>query len=304
MIEVAGLGKRYRTLLPGRRPVDALVDVSLSLAPGEVVGLAGPNGAGKSTLLSLLLGFLHPTAGTVTVGGRPPRAYVERHGVGYLPELVLLPPRWTVAGALARLAALGGLGDDEARTRTAEALAAVGLEEKARAPVRQLSKGMLQRLGLGLALLGDRDLLVLDEPTHGLDPVWTQRFRGLVAGLRRPGRLIVVASHNLDELERIADRVIILGQGRVQRIVSGRADATGRGSWRLALGNDVADVAAFFPGATAVAGRPREYRVPGDAAELNRGLAALIGSGGLVVAFEPEESALERAFRDAVGGDA
>ena len=109
MIELSGVSKTYRSLIR-QRTVRALDDLTLSIGRGEVVGIAGPNGAGKSTLISLLVGFLHPTAGSVRVGGLPPRAWVERHGVSYLTELVALPPRWTVDETLTRRAPQGGGG--------------------------------------------------------------------------------------------------------------------------------------------------------------------------------------------------
>jgi ABC-2 type transport system ATP-binding protein len=142
-------------------------------------------------------------------------------------------------------------------------------------------------------------VVVFDEPTHGLDPVWTNRFRDIVAGLRQPGRAIVIASHSLDELERLCDRVAIIDHGKIQRIVSVR-EARGTGSvrrWRLraAVGADV--VAAQFEGATF---RDDTIECTVDVAELNRGVAAAIAQGALVTAIAPAESSLEEAFRAAV----
>lgn len=303
MIDCAGLTKVYRPLLGGRT-VRALDDLTLTVQRGEVVGIAGPNGAGKSTLISLLLGFLDPTAGAVRLDGARPRAYVERRGVGYLTELVQLPGRWGVVGTLQRAATLGGMAGAPRTAAVERAIERLGLEEHRTKQVRQLSKGNLQRLGLAIALLGDHELLVLDEPTHGLDPVWTQRFRDLVRESRRPDRAILIASHNLDELERLADRTLILSQGRLQRIVTA-ADARGAaGTWRLALAAAHDGLAAAFPEAEPVAGRPLEWHVRGELAALNARLAALLAAGAPVVAFAPEESGLEREFRSAVRGDA
>ncbi|HEU4829661.1 MAG TPA: ABC transporter ATP-binding protein [Gemmatimonadales bacterium] len=298
MIELSAVSKTYRSLVR-RRTVRALEDLTLSIARGEVFGIAGPNGAGKSTLISLLVGFLHPTSGSVRVGGLVPRAWVERHGVSYLTELVALPPRWTVEQALRRLATLAGLGDG-ARPRIERAVEMLGLEEHRAKQVRQLSKGNLQRLGIAQALLDDSDLVILDEPTHGLDPVYTQRFRDIVAELRRPERTILIASHNLDELERLTDRVAILGRGRLQRIVGGAADETHAGSavYRLVVaGNPV--MGSAFPGVP-VEGRRGEYRLEGELATLNAAVAGLISSGVVITAFYPEESRLEVEFRRAM----
>ena len=299
MIELSGVSKTYRSLVR-QRTVRALDDLTLSIGRGEVVGIAGPNGAGKSTLISLLVGFLHPTAGSVRVGGLAPRAWVERHGVSYLTELVALPPRWTVDETLTRLATLSGLGGDGRRPRIERAVALLGLEEHRRKQVRQLSKGNLQRLGIAQALLDESDLVILDEPTHGLDPVYTQRFRDIVGELRRPDRTILIASHNLDELERLTDRVAILSGGRLQRIVGGAAEvAHGHPvAYRLVVAGDPA-IGEGFPGIR-VPGRPGEWRLEGELPALNAGLARLIESGTLVTAFYPEESRLEIEFRRAM----
>jgi ABC-2 type transport system ATP-binding protein len=306
VIELQGLSKTYRSLF-GTRVVPALDDLTLTLARGEVVGVAGPNGAGKSTLISLLLGYLHPSRGRVRVDGIPPRSWIERHGAGYQAELVAIPGRWTVDGALHRYAVLAGVPGPEVAERVGALLAEFGLDDQRRKRVRELSKGNLQRLGLAQALAGNSDLLVLDEPTHGLDPLWTQRFRDVVRGLRRPSRVILIASHNLDELERLADRVLILHQGRVERIVvAGAAHAGETGPvelvYRLVLTTPHPTLGQAFPRAEPVAGRTAEWVIRGDLAELNRGLAELVAAGALVAAFAPEQSRLESEFRAAVGG--
>ena len=299
MIELARVSKTYRSLVR-RRTVRALEDLTLSIARGEVFGIAGPNGAGKSTLISLLVGFLHPTSGAVRVGGLAPRAWVERHGVSYLTELVALPPRWTVDQALVRLATLAGLDAHARRPRIERAVDLLGLEEHRAKQVRQLSKGNLQRLGIAQALLDDSDLVILDEPTHGLDPVYTQRFRDIVADLRRPERTILIASHNLDELERLTDRVAILGRGRLQRIVGGAAEEAHAGTvtYRLVVAGESA-MAGDFPGVP-VEGRRGEWRVEGELAALNAAVARLIAAGVVITAFYPEESRLEVEFRRAM----
>ncbi len=307
MIELQGLSKTYRSLLGGR-VVPALDDLTLTLARGEVIGVAGPNGAGKTTLISLLLGYLFPTSGTLLVEGIPPRTWVERHGAGYLAELIAIPGHWAVDAALRRYAVLSQVPSEHLGERVEALLRDFGLADQRSKRVRELSKGNLQRLGLAQALAGDSDLLVLDEPTHGLDPLWTQRFRDTVRDLRRPSRLILIASHNLDELERLADRVLILHQGRVERIVAAGAGAmpsTGVAvAYRLALVAAHPALARIFPDAAAIAGRQAEWRVRGELDALNRGLAELLSAGAVVTAFAPEESRLESEFRAAVGGDA
>ncbi|MCU0622487.1 MAG: ABC transporter ATP-binding protein [Gemmatimonadaceae bacterium] len=277
--------------------------MSLAVAPGEVVGIAGPNGAGKSTLLAMLLGFLAPTTGRVTLDGAAPRTFVEREGVGYLSELVAIPREWRAAEALRRYAVLDGVAEREVGPAVEAAIARLGLEEHRDKKIRQLSKGNAQRVGLAQALLRPHRIVVLDEPTHGLDPVWTQRFRGLVEGLRDPARAVLIASHNLDELERVADRVVILDHGRVQRIVDLRAAAghAAGGRWRVVVADGAAALAAHLPAAREIGTATWDVEVD-DLAAFNRALAAAIGAGLVVRQLGPAESGLERQFREAVGG--
>lgn len=306
MISFDGVGKRYRSLTG--RDVVALEDLTLHAQSGEVLGLAGPNGAGKSTLISLLLGYLAPTAGRVRIEGMEPRRFVERNGVGYLSELVNVPATWTVRAALTRYATVAGVAAPQLRARVDEVIAQLGLDEHRGKRVRQLSKGNLQRLGLAQALLADTRLLVLDEPTHGLDPLWTGRFRDIVNELRRPDRVVLIASHNLDELSRLADRVAILDQGRLQRVVDVRANerATPAGApYRIVIASGGDRVTTLLPAARHLG--DDEYELSGMSLEdINRSLASLLAHGVVVRGLYPVHSALEQQFREAVrgGGDA
>jgi ABC-type multidrug transport system ATPase subunit len=288
------------------RAIPALEDLSLEIHAGEVFGIAGPNGAGKSTLIALLLGYLGPSSGTVRVDGMEPRRYVERHGVGYLSELVNIPPTWSVSTALRRYALLAGVPAAGLDARLESVMAMLGLDEHRTKRVRQLSKGNLQRLGLAQALLCEERVVVLDEPTHGLDPLWTQRFRDVVDQLRRPDRVILIASHNLDELARLADRVGIVDRGRLQRIVDMRAAerATDAGAaYRIVVARGADRVVETFPGAREVA--EGEFEIPPQPlADVNAGLVALVRQGVLVSTMHPVHSALEQQFRDAVGTSA
>jgi ABC-type multidrug transport system ATPase subunit len=268
-----------------------------------VFGLAGPNGAGKSTLIALLLGFLSPTEGETLIDGKTPRAFVERNGVGYLSELINIPGGWRVGAALQRYAILSGVPESELSARVDAAIAQLGLEEHRGKKVRQLSKGNLQRLGLAQALLAESRLLVLDEPTHGLDPVWTGKFRDIVDQLRRPDRIILIASHNLDELARLADRVGIIDQGRLARVVDVRATerhVTEGAAYRLVLTRGQELVATLLPSARSL-GRG-EFEMTGVTLDdINRGIGALIAAAAQVSALYPVHSALEQQFREAVG---
>lgn len=300
MIEFSSVGHTYRSLL-GKR-VRAVDDFSLRIEPGEVLGLAGPNGAGKSTLIALLLGYLTPSDGRITIEGTTPRAYIERYGIGYLSELINLPPRWSLEHVLVRMALLAGVSPGQVNARAAEAIERLGIGEHRGKRVKQLSKGNLQRLGLAQALLQEERVLVLDEPTHGLDPVWTQRFRDIVTELRREDRVVFIASHNLDELQRLADRVVIIDHGRLQRIVNVRLaseDMTPT-PYRLSFAVGESMVPEVFPDAQLISGS--DWEIPArDLQALNRGVAELIARGALLRGMVPTHTALEQHFRDAVG---
>ena len=304
MIEFDNVGKTYRSL--SGRSVRAVDGFSLEIPRGEVFGIAGPNGAGKSTLIGMLLGFLHPSDGTLRVGGMRPRAYIERNGIGYLSELVTINKRWRADAALERYAVLADIPRADAPAAVERAIAALGLGEHRRKRVKALSKGNLQRLGLAQALLRDEELLILDEPTHGLDPVWTQRFRDIVNGLRDPGRTIIIASHNLDELQRLADRVAIIDRGRLQRVVgTGSMDERPGGAlaYRVSLAAGADRFAEVFPAAVS-AGRGEYELVVADLAALNAGLADAMARGAVIAAVVPARSILEQQFREAVGESA
>ena len=300
VIEFKNVGKTYRSLLGNS--VKAVEEFSLVVRAGEILGIAGPNGAGKSTLISMMLGYLPPTTGSVEIDGSPARKYVERNGIGYLSELVAIPPRWRAETALVRYATLAGLSDAEITQRVGFVIELLGLEEHRDKKVKALSKGNLQRVGLAQALLRDEKILVLDEPTHGLDPLWTQRFRDIVDNLRRPDRTILIASHNLDELQRLADRVAIIDRGRLQRLVSTgyeqAAPAQTRFRIAIASGHDLFR-AAFLHAEEA--GRDEYDVTVHSLQELNALLGDLIGRGVIIASVVPERSVLEQQFREAVG---
>lgn len=300
MIEFSSATKIYRSFLG--RPVTAVEDFSLQVAEGEVLGIAGPNGAGKSTLISLLLGYIRPTSGTVTIGGLSPRQYVERNGIGYLSELMTINPGWTAESALERFAVLAAVPSSEVSARVNAVIEQLGIGEHRTKKIKALSKGNLQRVGLAQSLLRDEQIMILDEPTHGLDPVWTQRFRDIVEGLRRPGRTVIIASHNLDELQRLADRVAIIDRGRLQRLVRTGYDQTTEtaGTYRIGVAGGAERMQELVPRAIDVGGG--EFELPvSTLPELNRILGSMIAADILVASVVPARSVLEQQFREAVG---
>jgi len=211
-IAVRGVSKRF-----GRRGsgVQALRDVTLAVAPGEIYGLLGRNGAGKTTLVKVLLDIVRADGGEALLGGRPSRSASARRDVGYLPEDHHFPEYQTGESALRFHAALSRCPAPAAGKSFADLLGWVGLGGAARRKVRGYSKGMKQRLGLAAALVGDPRILFLDEPTDGVDPVGRAQFRDLILEMKKEGRTIFLNSHLLSEIERVCDRVGILREGRL-----------------------------------------------------------------------------------------
>lgn len=292
MIQIESLTKTY-----GRRgtAVTALHDVSLELLPG-VHGVVGPNGAGKTTLLGLVLGFLHPTSGTITIEGRAPRHYLRRSGAGYLPERFRLPDAWPVRSALLSLARLDGHESAAAHQEVDAQIRRLGLEDYTGRSMGSLSRGLTQRVGLAQALLTDRQLVVLDEPTEGLDPLWRVRFRELVDSLRDDGRTVLLASHDLNEIERLADDVIVLEDGRVTEVVDVRQRPGDPLRFRLSVDADEDALRTAFPTAD-TAGDGGVLVEVADAGELSHRLAALLESGAVVHSVVPVTGDLEARVR-------
>jgi ABC-type multidrug transport system ATPase subunit len=300
VIEFESATKVYRSLLG--RSVTAVEDFSLRVAEGEVLGIAGPNGAGKSTLISLILGYIRPTNGRVTIAGLEPRNYVEKNGIGYLSELMNINSNWTAESSLQRYAVLADIKPADIPGRVNAVIDQLGIGEHRGKKIKALSKGNLQRLGLAQSLLRDEPVMILDEPTHGLDPVWTQRFRDIVENLRRPGRTVIIASHNLDELQRLADRVAIIDRGKLQRLVQTGYDQTAEtaGTYRIAIASNALKVREVIPAAVDSGGG--EFEIPvKNVEQLNEILSRLIGAGILVASVVPSRSVLEQQFREAVG---
>jgi Cu-processing system ATP-binding protein len=212
IIQLDGVSKSFGA-------IDAVADVSYALGEGEIVALVGHNGAGKTTLIKLMLGLIRPTAGTVRVLGENPAERAEaRAGIGYLPENVSFNPALTGRETLKFYAALKRVG----RGQVEDLLERVGLASAGDRRVRTYSKGMRQRLGLAQALLGAPKVLLLDEPTTGLDPALRRDFYVFIEELRETGATVLLSSHALSELEGRADHVIIMGRGK--KIADGTLD--------------------------------------------------------------------------------
>ncbi len=213
-LELAGVRKIFRDFW-GRPRVCALMDVDLEVGRGGIFALLGRNGAGKSTLMQVCLGLLAPTAGRAIVLGGAPGDMQVRRRIGYLPEESYLHGFLTARETLLLHAGLCGLPRHAANARAEHLLDLVELRDAARRPAAEFSKGMLRRLCLAQALLGDPELLFLDEPTAGLDPLGTRKVKDLLLRLKALGRTVFLSSHILGEVEEIADSFAILERGRV-----------------------------------------------------------------------------------------
>jgi ABC-type multidrug transport system ATPase subunit len=296
VIRVEGLTKRYG-------PVTAVDRLSFEVETGETFALIGPNGAGKTTTLKLVLGLVVPDAGAIALGpmGLPPRSSVARRDLGYVPQRVEFPGGRTVAEVLAFFADLRGLP----RSAVGRALERVGLTSHAGRRASELSGGYTQRLSLGQALLGDPALLVLDEPTASLDPEATWEFRSLLEHLRREGKTILLCSHLLTEVERVADRVLILLAGRragLTRLADLRAEQVRASRLLVELAEEPERAHRAL----------RERNIPWEATGARgirldgadgRGLEALRGAGVPIRSFELQRPTLEEIFLAVVRGE-
>ncbi|MEA3366760.1 MAG: ABC transporter ATP-binding protein [Planctomycetota bacterium] len=213
-----GLTKVYKDFW-GRQKVHALVGLDLALEKGEIFGLLGPNGSGKSTTIKLLLGLIFPTAGRARVLGLTPGSSAVNQRLGYLPEESYLHRFLTGEETIDFYGRLFGLGRRERRARTDELLEMVGLDRRARArQLREYSKGMSRRIGLAQALVNDPELLLLDEPTTGLDPIGTREMKDLILRLKGEGKTILLSSHLLADVRDLCDRIGILARGELKEV--------------------------------------------------------------------------------------
>ena len=194
--------------------VEAVSGLTLSLGKGEIMGFLGTNGAGKTTTIKMLLGLIRPTAGSVRVMEGDPADPAVRRRIGYMPETAYYYPYLNARELLSFYGGICGMDSRTVRARSEDLLAKVGLADAAKRPLKTYSKGLLQRAGIAQALLADPDLLVLDEPFTGLDPLARIQFRELMRELRDGGKSIFFSSHELGETELLCDRVAIMREGR------------------------------------------------------------------------------------------
>jgi len=215
VVAVRGLTKVFKDFW-GRPKARAVDGVDFEVRKGEVFGLLGPNGSGKSTTVKLLLGLLYPTKGHIEVFGKSPRHVATKARIGYLPEESYLYRYLNSHETLDFFGNLFHLTPDERRQRTDQLLDMVGLTQTRTRTVGEFSKGMQRRIGLAQALINDPDLVILDEPTAGLDPIGCREVKDLILALARRGKTVILSSHLLSDVEDVCDRVLIYYGGRIQ----------------------------------------------------------------------------------------
>ncbi len=222
VIETRNLTKIYRDFW-GIQKVRALKALDLEIHRGEVFGLLGPNGSGKSTTIKLLLGLLFPTSGEALVFGRDATEVTKNERIGYLPEESYLYRFLNAVETLDFYGRLFNMSTAERKKRSAELIEMVGLTGAQRRPLKEYSKGMTRRIGLAQALINDPELVLLDEPTTGLDPIGTKQMKNLILRLKEEGKTVILCSHLLADVQDVCDRIAILYQGELKEL--GRVDS-------------------------------------------------------------------------------
>src|SRR6516162_9818098 len=215
VVSVRGLTKIFKDFW-GRPKARAVDNVDFDVRRGEVFGLLGPNGSGKSTTVKLLLGLLYPTKGHIEVFGHSPRHVATKSRIGYLPEESYLYRYLDSRETLEFFGNLFRLPSGDRTNRTEQLLEMVGLSQTSTRAVGEFSKGMQRRIGLAQALINDPDLIILDEPTAGLDPIGCREVKDLIIELARRGKTVILSSHLLADVEDVCNRVVIYYRGKVQ----------------------------------------------------------------------------------------
>ena len=292
ILQVHHLTKRYGDLV-------AVDDLSFEVEPGEVFGLLGPNGAGKTTTIRMILDIIPPDAGRITVLGGSPAAAQPR--IGYLPEERGLYRNVRVLDMLVYLAELKGADRARARQRALEWLARMGLEDRAHSKVKDLSRGMQQRIQVVAAIVHDPDLVFLDEPFQGLDPVNVERVKGVIADLRQEGKTVVLSTHQMNLVEVLCDRILLINRGR--SVLYGPLADLKRQFAPHAVRVRAPELPPDLPGVVAVEPKDGAYDLSLAEGTAPRDvLRALVDRGVDVQAFEVAPVPLEEIFIQVVTG--
>jgi ABC-2 type transport system ATP-binding protein len=290
-----------------KTPVTALTEFSLAVHEGEIFGLLGPNGAGKTTFIKLLLEIAFPTSGRMTLFGRPTSDVSAKSRIGYLPENHRYPPYLTGERVLNYFGKLSGMEGPTLRRAVTDALALVDMARWKDLAVRKYSKGMMQRLGLAQAVINAPALVILDEPTDGVDPVGRKNIRETLAHMRDRGVTVFLNSHLLSEVEMICDRVAILDKGRMVRLGGVRELTRSDRQFDLTVRGEIPEGLLAEWEARRIPVRrdgPRLVVDTSDLATVNAAIDALRGAGVLIESVTPKRTSLEDLFLDVVSKEA
>ncbi|MDI6831244.1 MAG: ABC transporter ATP-binding protein [Actinomycetota bacterium] len=300
VLEVEDLRKSYATR-PGGPRRQALSGLSFGVPRGSVVGLLGPNGAGKTTTLKCVMGLARPDAGRVSIFGRDGDTVEARRRVGFLPEQPYFDLYLTPRKLLRYYGRLSGMGASAARARISYLLNLVGMEDDADVTMDKFSKGMLQRIGLAQALLAEPELLILDEPSSGLDPLGKLQVRDMLKSLSAGGTTILLSSHQLSEIEEICDRVIVIHRGR--EVASGELAELleEEEECEVTLAQPLRGAPAGLPPSASWAEDGGYGRLTVSREELNAALAALLAEGAAIAEVRSRRLSLEEFFVRRIG---
>ncbi len=304
VILIDGLTKVYKPNWPWQKPVKGLDGLSLSVSRGEIYGFLGPNGAGKTTTLKILMGLMRPTNGAAELLGQPAGDIHTRWRIGFLPEAPYFYDYLTAEEFLGFYGRLAGLDRSTLARRITELLDLMGLTEARTRQLRKFSKGMLQRIGLAQALIHDPELVILDEPMSGLDPIGRKQVRDLILNLREQGKTVFFSTHIIPDVEMICDRVGIVVKGRL--LATGRVDELVSGHTRsveiVCEGLAPDQVSSVAAEATRVLTRGRQCLIvlPG-LDRLEEVLAGIRQHGGRLISVTPQKGSLEELFLSQTG---
>jgi ABC-2 type transport system ATP-binding protein len=302
ILSVRNLAKTYGKGVFSRKGFRALDGVSLEVQRGSVFGLLGPNGAGKTTLIKILLGLVRRYDGEADLCGLPPANPASRRSAGFLPESHRLPPYLTGRQVVRLFGMMSGADPRDLDQRIPRLLELVGMEKSADRKVREYSKGMQQRIGLAQALVHEPEIVFLDEPTDGVDPVGRAAIRGIVEDLKRRGITVFINSHLLMEVELVCDRVAILSKGRLVREGSVDELTPRTGKVHFELRDARADLATLLAGiGTGMVVLPTGFDLQVTDSELDAAIDRLRGAGVGIREITQRRLTLEESFIHLVG---
>ncbi len=303
-LEIENLSKTFSLGFLGRQKRPALLGLTLQMIRGEILGYLGPNGSGKTTTLKILMGLVAADGGTARILGTPLGERSWRHRIGFLPEQPYFYDYLTPAEYLGYVGRVFGQSQADSRERARSLLHRVGLDESSNVPMRRFSKGMLQRVGIAQALINDPEIVFLDEPMSGLDPIGRHMVRNVILDLKRQGRTVFFSTHILPDAEALCDRVALLRAGRLLKV--GRLDEI--------LGQEISHFDVLLSGGDGVSSAPRgirsreclgeRWRLEVEESVLTPTLQAAVDGGARVLSVLPVRLSLEEFFFSELGGQA